>query len=42
MSKGHGSAVASIAASQGDNEYGVPGICYDCSIYATQYGIFKN
>jgi subtilisin family serine protease len=42
MSKGHGSAVASIAASQGDNEYGVPGICYDCSIYATQYGNFQK
>jgi len=41
-SKGHGSAVASIIASQGDNEYGVPGICYDCSIYATRYGKFQT
>lgn len=42
LSKGHGSAVSSIAASQGDNEYGVPGICYDCSIYSTNYGKFKK
>ncbi len=41
-SKGHGSGVASIAAGQGDNEYGVPGICYDCTINTTTYGDFKN
>ena len=40
-SKGHGSAVASIAAGQGDNGHGVPGICYDCNINATSYGDFK-
>jgi subtilisin family serine protease len=39
--KGHGSGVASIAAGQGDNAYGVPGVCYDCSIYSTRYGDFK-
>ena len=41
-SKGHGSGVASIAAGQGDNAYGVPGICYDCSIYATDYRDYKT
>jgi subtilisin family serine protease len=41
-SKGHGSGMASIAAGQGDNEYGVPGICYDCSIYATTYNHHKT
>ena len=42
ISKGHGSAVASIAAAQGNNGYGVPGVCYDCDIYATTYGDFRN
>jgi len=42
LSKGHGSAVASIAAAQGDNEFGIPGVCYDCDIYTTSYGDFKN
>ena len=41
-SKGHGSGVASIAAGQGDNEYGVPGVCYDCSIYASTYNNHKT
>lgn len=41
-SNGHGSGVASIAAGQGDNAFGVPGICYDCDIYTTSYGQFKN
>lgn len=40
--KGHGIGVAAIAAAQGDNAYGVPGICYDCSIYSTTFGDFKN
>ncbi len=40
--KGHGISVASIAAGQGDNAYGVPGVCFDCSIYATIYGDYKN
>jgi len=39
--RGHGSGVASIAAGQGDNAYGVPGVCYDCGIYSTRYGDFK-
>lgn len=41
-SKGHGSGVASIAAGQGDNGYGVSGICYDCSIYTTTYNNHKT
>ena len=42
LSKGHGSGVASIAAGQGNNAYGLPGVCYDCSIYATSYGNFRK
>lgn len=42
MVKGHGIGVAAIAAAQGNNGYGVPGICYDCGIYATTFGDFKN
>jgi hypothetical protein len=38
--KGHGSMVTSIAAAKGDNGYGLPGVCYDCEIYATYYGRF--
>jgi len=34
---GHGFSVAATAAGQGDNGYGIPGICYDCSIYNTDY-----
>ena len=41
-SKGHGISVASLAAGQGDNAYGVPGVCYDCGIYGTTYGDFRN
>tara|TARA_B100000809_G_scaffold266928_1_gene333137 strand:- start:371 stop:2068 length:1698 start_codon:yes stop_codon:yes gene_type:complete len=41
-SKGHGSGVASIAAGQGDNGYGVTGLCYDCSIYTTHYYDYKT
>lgn len=39
--KGHGVSVAATAAAQGDNGYGIPGVCYDCSIYTTSYGDFK-
>lgn len=39
---GHGMGVASIAAAQGDNAFSVPGVCYNCSIYNTYYGDFKN
>ncbi|WP_347374308.1 S8 family serine peptidase [Aequorivita sp. Q41] len=41
-SGGHGNGVASLAAAQGDNGYGVPGVCYDCGIYTTFYGSFKG
>ncbi len=34
---GHGYSVAESAAGQGNNGYGIPGICYDCSIYSTNY-----
>lgn len=37
LSKGHGFSVAETAAGQGDNGYGIPGVCYDCSIYSTNY-----
>lgn len=40
--KGHGFSVAESAAGQGDNAYGIPGVCYDCSIYATNYKYFKT
>lgn len=40
-SKGHGFSTAATAAAQGDNGYGIPGVCYDCSIYSTTYGDFK-
>ena len=42
ISKGHGYSIAANAAAQGDNAYGIPGICYDCSIYGTDYGSFRN
>jgi subtilisin family serine protease len=34
----HGTFVASIAAAQGDNQYGSTGVCYDCKIIGTTYG----
>ncbi len=37
LSKGHGYSISSIAAANGDNAYGTPGVCYDCSIYTTNY-----
>ena len=39
---GHGYSISANAAAQGDNGYGIPGVCYDCSIYGTNYGDFKN
>lgn len=38
VARGHGYSQAANAAAQGDNGYGIPGICYDCSIAATRYG----
>ena len=40
--RGHGFSVAETAAGQGNNGYGIAGICYDCSIYATSYGQMTN
>ena len=42
ISKGHGYSISANAAAQGNNGYGIPGICYDCSIYGTSYGYFKT
>ncbi len=42
LSQGHGLSIASLAAAKGDNGYGVPGVCYDCSIFATNYGDFSG
>ena len=41
-SKGHGMSVAMSAAGRGDNAYGIPGICYDCSIYTTSYSHYST
>jgi len=41
ISNGHGMSVAETAVGQGDNGYGIAGICYDCSVYTTTYGDFK-
>ena len=37
VAKGHGYSISANAAGQGDNAHGIPGICYDCSIYGTSY-----
>ncbi|WP_435579520.1 S8 family serine peptidase [Gilvibacter sp.] len=42
FSNGHGYSISANAAAQGNNGYGIPGICYDCSIYGTSYGYFKT
>lgn len=42
LSNGHGYSISANAAAQGNNGYGIPGICYDCSIYGTNYGYFKT
>ncbi|MEM7187037.1 MAG: S8 family serine peptidase [Bacteroidota bacterium] len=42
FSKGHGISVAETAAGQGDNAYGIPGICYDCTIYNTNYSHYRT
>jgi subtilisin family serine protease len=41
LAGGHGLSIAANAAAQGDNGYGIPGICYDCSLFGTNYGSFK-
>lgn len=42
LAKGHGYSIAANAAAQGDNGYGTTGVCYDCNIYSTNYGDFRN
>lgn len=42
FSRGHGYSVTETAAGQGNNAYGIPGVCYDCSIYATNYRHFET
>ncbi len=42
LAQGHGYSISANAAAQGDNGYGIPGVCYDCSIFGTTYGDFKN
>lgn len=42
VSNGHGYSISANAAAQGNNGYGIPGICYDCSLYGTSYGYFKT
>ncbi len=42
LANGHGISVSATAAAQGDNGYGFTGVCFDCSIYGTSYGSFKN
>ena len=41
-SNGHGVNIAANAAAQGDNGVGFAGVCYDCSIYGTNYGYITN
>ena len=38
----HGTAVAGIAAAQGNNHYGSTGICYNCNIKGTAFGSYEN
>jgi len=42
LSKGHGYSVAETAAGRGDNAYGIAGVCYNCSIYATSYNNYST
>jgi hypothetical protein len=42
LANGHGINVSATAAAQGDNGHGFVGVCYDCSIYGTSYGYFKE
>lgn len=41
-SKGHGINISGNAAAQGDNGYGITGVCYDCGLLGTQYGGVKT
>jgi hypothetical protein len=37
IGNGHGISVAANAAAQGDNGFGMVGVCYDCSLLGTTY-----
>ncbi|HLW15579.1 MAG TPA: S8 family serine peptidase [Flavobacteriaceae bacterium] len=41
-SAGHGYTSASLAAANGDNAYGIPGVCYDCGILATNFSDLRT
>jgi subtilisin family serine protease len=38
----HGYSIGANAVAQGDNSYGIPGVCYDCSAQGTSYGLFAT
>ena len=42
IANGHGYSTSANAAAQGDNAEGSVGVCYNCSVYSTKYGDFKN
>jgi len=42
VANGHGYNSAANAAAQGNNGAGTVGVCYDCGMYSTTYGAFKN
>lgn len=42
VANGHGYSISANAVAQGNNGYGIPGICYDCSVYGTSYGYFQK
>ena len=42
ISGGHGYTSASLAAANGDNAYGIPGVCYDCGILATNFSDLRT
>lgn len=41
-SQKHGTGVAATAAASGDNGYASTGVCYNCSVYTTTYGDFRE
>ena len=42
LARGHGYSVAATAAGQGNNGYGFTGVCYDCSLFGTNYGRVRD
>ncbi|MFC7357640.1 S8 family serine peptidase [Jejudonia soesokkakensis] len=39
---GHGYSVGANAVAQGDNAYGIAGVCYDCDVFGSRYGSFST